>query len=433
MAELIFEPESSLREIDASVFFLCLSLLRIVIPAGVRKIHGGAFSRSPIRSIAVASDSPSFRSDGYFLLDSGNGLVRYFGGESTVTIGRGIVALCRGCFSACISLRKLLFESGSTLTELEPFIFRGCENLSLVDLPPSLENVHGSAFAEAKFARISVDAGNRHLGIIGDFLIDITRSRLVRYFGSSRAIILSRAVQIIGSYCFAYCGDLGSLLFESGSRLTRIGRRAFFQCGSLRSLVVPASVTTICGCAFAESGIREISIEDGNGHFCVIGEFLLDSTHTSLIAFFGIAATVTISSKIQVLCDSCFLGCGTLSRLHFEPGSRLRRIERLAFGGCSSLHTIHIPSSIESLEREWFLDSHFHGGVVFDTVQFESCESLSRMVDGDCGDLSGDFSLEVRDWTEESMIRGYCVDTVISDTFVRLKKSSDSVTNYVVE
>jgi hypothetical protein len=192
--------------------------------------------------------------------------------------------------------------------------------------------------------------------------------------------------------------DLRNLSFEPGSRLTRIGRCAFASC-LLRSIVIPASVTEICGGAFAGSGIREISIEDGNEHFCVIDEFLLDITQTSLISF---------------------------SRLNFEPDSQLRRIERLAFGGCSSLHTILIPSSIESLDREWFLNCHFYGGVVFDTVQFESYESLSRIVHNDCGDLSGNISIEVLEWTDESMIPGYYVDTALSDTIVRLKRSSES-------
>jgi hypothetical protein len=142
-----------------------------------------------------------------------------------------------------------------------------------------------------------------------------------------------------------------SLGFESGSKLTRSGGNAFARC-SVRLIVIPASVTSICGGAFSESGIRQILIEEGNKHFCVIDEFLLDITQTLLIAFLGTAATVTISSMVQILCDSCFLGCSTLSRLHFEPDSELRRIERLVFGGCSSLHTISVPSSIESLERE---------------------------------------------------------------------------------
>jgi hypothetical protein len=187
--------------------------------------------------------------------------------------------------------------------------------------------------------------------------------------------------------------------------------------------VIPASVTTICGGAFRKSGISSISVEDGNKHFCVDGQFLLDITKTSLIAFFGITSTLAISPEIQVICDSCFLGRETISRLIFESDSQIRRIERLAFGGCTSLHTICFPSSIESLEREWFIDSHFSGGCVFDTVQFEDCESLSRMVNGDCADLSGDFTIEVLDWDDETVIPGYCFDAVLSDDVVRLKKA----------
>jgi hypothetical protein len=337
-----------------------------------------------------------------------------------------MVSLRRGCFDDCDSIRQLVFESESTLTELDDFVFDGCRDLELTELPSSLMKVTGSSLANAAFSSISVDPGNRYLQVIADFLIDITRSKLIRYFGSSSAIILTRSVEIIGSYCFSDCAGLMSLSFETGSKLTRFGRSAFSGCLSLRSIVVPASVTTICGGAFAESGIREISIEDGNEHFCVMGQFLLDITKTSLIASFGIAATVTIPPEIQVLCDSCFFNCRTLSRLNVEAGSQLRHIERLAFGECSSLHAIIIPASIKSLEREWFLASHFYGGVVFDIVQFESSESLSRMVHDDCADLSGDFSIEVLDWSDESMIPGYCVDTVISGHLVRLTKSTDS-------
>jgi hypothetical protein len=196
----------------------------------------------------------------------------------------------------------------------------------------------------------------------------------------------------------------------------------------IKSIVIPASVKSISGSAFACSGIRSIWIEDGNQHFCVSGDFLLDITRTSLILFFGTAATVIIDPEIQVLCDSCFYGCETISRLHFEAGSQLHRIERCAFANCSSLHTICIPSSIESLDREWFLFCHFNGNVVFDIVQFESAESLAKMVIGDSADLSGGFEIEVLNWNEEIVIPGYCVEVKLSCNLIRLKKEDHSLT-----
>jgi hypothetical protein len=159
----------------------------------------------------------------------------------------------------------------------------------------------------------------------------------------------------------------------------------------------------------------------------VIGQFLLDFTRTSLIAYFGTAATVTIDRNIRVLCDSCFCDCTALSRIEFEIGSDLRRIEWCAFAGCTSLHTICIPSSIESLEREWFRLTYYYRGVVFDTVQFESAESLSTMLISDRVDLSGDFDIDVCNWKDETEIAGYYVEAILPGNLARLKKSSESV------
>jgi hypothetical protein len=287
-------------------------------------------------------------------------------------------------------------------------------------------NVHGAAFTGAKFVKICVEIGNGKLRAINDFLVDVARSKLIRYFGLLTEIKLSRDVKVIGSYCFADLTKIESLTFEHGSKLARIGRNAFSECVSLRSIVIPASVTEIAGGAFASSGICNVSVEEGNSCFCVSGKFLLGNAGTSLVAFFGIAATVAISREIEIICDSCFLGCKTMSRLTFEAGSRLRRIERFAFAECSSLHTICIPSSIECLEREWFLDSYFYRGAVFDTVQFESAESLEKMVIARSADLSGDFEIEVMNWNGEKPIPSYCVQTVISGNLVLLRKSTDS-------
>jgi hypothetical protein len=321
--------------------------------------------------------------------------------------------------------RSVAFESGAVLTAIVDWVFQECTDLEIVDLPASLVSVHGAAFAMAAITKVSVDAGSPHMRVIGDFLVDIARAMLIRYFGSSPAIVLSRAVAILGNYCFAYCADLTSLALERGSGLTRVERGAFVFCTSLASILIPASTTMIAGSAFALSGIRHVTVEEGNTHFCVSGQNLLDSTRTALIAFFGTAATVRIDRKIQILCDCCFVDRTTLSRVEFEPGSELRRIEWCAFGGCLSLHSIRIPASIEALEEGWFRSSCFDAGSTFDTVRFESAESLSKMIVTGCADLSGDFYLEVFNLNGEPEIPGYVVERIVSDNFVRLKKSPE--------
>jgi hypothetical protein len=320
-----------------------------------------------------------------------------------------------------------LFESESNLVNIEEWVFSGCTDLELTDLPASLVHVHGSAFGTAKISKISVAAGNPRLRVIDNFLIDITEAKLIRCFSSSSGIILNRAIEIIGPYCFDNCDDLSNLTFESGSKLSIIERAAFARSSSLNSITIPASVTRIDGNVFSCSGIVNVSIEEGNSHFCVIGQFLLDFTRTSLIAYFGTAATVTIDRNIRVLCEYSFADRTTLSRIEFEIGTDLRRIEWCAFAGCTSFHKIWIPSSIESLEREWFRLSCFYDGVVFDTVQFESAESLSTMLVSNRVDLSGDFDIEVFNWKDKTEIAGYFVEAILPGNIVRLKKASESL------
>jgi hypothetical protein len=127
----------------------------MLIPASVRKIDGCAFMKTGIRSIAVAC-SPHFRTDGYFLIDSAGGIVRYFGDEANLTVPMGIVALRRECFSHCTTLCKVVFEPGSALAEIAENAFSGCTNLELVDIPASIQIIHGSAFVNASFAGISL-------------------------------------------------------------------------------------------------------------------------------------------------------------------------------------------------------------------------------------------------------------------------------------
>jgi hypothetical protein len=187
--------------------------------------------------------------------------------------------------------------------------------------------------------------------------------------------------------------------------------------------VIPASVTTICGNAFGGSAIRRIAVESGSEHFSAVDDFLLDITGTRLVTCFALGATQAIPGEIEVICESSFPRSQSLSRLVFEPDSQLRRVERLAFARCLSLHTIRFPAAVELLERDWFRNSHSDDVVLFDTVQFESAESLATMLAGDCADLRPDFAVEVLNWNGETVIPGYCVDIVLSENWVRLKKA----------
>jgi hypothetical protein len=65
----------------------------------------------------------------------------------------------------------------------------------------------------------------------------------------SQSILIPSHVEIRGSECFAYCGSLSSITFESNSHLTRIESEAFSD-SRLQSILIPSQILFIASDAF---------------------------------------------------------------------------------------------------------------------------------------------------------------------------------------
>jgi hypothetical protein len=207
------------------------------------------------------------------------------------------------------------------------------------------------------------------------------RSRLTRIepqafsFGSSlQSICLPASLEFLGMESFYWCGSLSSFSFEFGSKLTRIEPLALCNCPSLTSFSLPASLKIISPSALNGTGISHIAVEEGNCHFRVSGDFLVDTEGISVIRYFGSASRVALAPHIEIVRACCFYSCKSLCPLIFDSGPKLRRIESEAFFGCSSLQLISLPASVE-----------FLGGGSFSTCTslssftFESGSKLTRI------------------------------------------------------
>jgi hypothetical protein len=77
-----------------------------------------------------------------------------------------------------------------------------------------------------------------------------------------------------------------ALTFEPDSELCEIEAEAFSDLPILESLRFPASVSVIAGSAFWRTGISKLTFDDGNSHFRVFNNFLIDSAGITLIRSF---------------------------------------------------------------------------------------------------------------------------------------------------
>jgi hypothetical protein len=185
----------------AYIFEGCDSLLVICIPARVRELTAMSLARSRIESVTVDPENRSFKVWSCFLVDfAGTCLVRYFGKEGEVAIGRDILGIARGCFSYCDSIGSVRFEPGCQITTLSESAFEQCSSLESICIPAS--------------------------------------------------------VLTIATDCFRNCRRLSTVTFEAGSHVPKIGHSVFAECPSLHSIRLPASVAVISPSCFDKADLR---------------------------------------------------------------------------------------------------------------------------------------------------------------------------------
>jgi hypothetical protein len=172
------------------------------------------------------------------------------------------------------------------------------------------------------------------------------------YTGSGGAVLLSNFVTSIGSNAFYNCGNLTNVTIPAS--VTSIGDSAFFSCSSLASATIPDSVTNIGDLAFCYCfSITNISIGIG---VTSIGKgiFYENSSLTS----------VTIPNTVTSIGEWPFSSCGSLTNVTF--GDSLVGIGVAAFDSCGTLTSVTIPNSVTGIGES----------------AFDSCSSLTNVTIG---------------------------------------------------
>jgi hypothetical protein len=232
-----------------------------------------------------------------------------------------------------------------------------------VCIPSSIQKLCSGSFrASESLSAVAFECGSR-LSRIGP---------LAFYNCSSlSSICIPSSVQKLCRHCFADSRSLSSVGFEPGSQLSCIEGAAFSGCFALWSFCIPPGLQVLGPTVFAAANLLQVSISDGNRHFKVRDGFLMNFAGTSINWYFGKSHEITIPKSIERLEASCFGGRQCHPSVVFESGSRLICIEAEAFSMWRRLASICIPSSVEKLCRGCFADCSS-----LSTVSFESGSKL---------------------------------------------------------
>lgn len=247
-------------EIYQGAFYMCIALTDVTIPDRVTSIGIGAFSDcTSLANITISDSVTSIGDDAFYGCTS----------LTNITIPNSVTTIGSNAFFLCSSLVNIIIQDG--VTTISSYTFAGCYLLESVTIPNSVTTIGNYAFANCdSLADITIPDSVTSIG-----------NNAFNYCRSLTSITIPNGVTSIGSNAFNGCESLESLtvaddnpiyhsagncIIETESKtlivgcqnsiipndgsVTTIGDRAFGNCESLTSIIIPDSVTTIGDFAF---------------------------------------------------------------------------------------------------------------------------------------------------------------------------------------
>ena len=369
-------------------------LVSVSIPDGVTSVGRFAFYGCRELTSVVISDSVKTL-DLYCFHGCAN--------LTSVTLGSGVKMIKQNAFADCSSLSSLTLPE--SVRTIGPSAFSGCTGLTSVTVPNSVQSIGLGAFSGcsglteitvpfvgAKAGVTATDEDRYPLGYIfgtQDYPGGIETEQEYRtgsdttvsetYYIPSRLssvtvtggkilhgafsgcaglteITLPLGVTEIGSMAFSGCAGLTKITLPLG--VTEIGSEAFSGCAGLTDFTIPTSVTSIGNGAFSSCPNLARIIATGNTAYKVRNRCLIE-IETKRLIWGSNSSMIPTDGSVTTIASLAFTGNNSKSYSYsVNVPSGVTRIEDLAFYGCTTLGSLDLPESLESIGANAFSLCH---------------------------------------------------------------------------
>ena len=364
LASVTFGENSKLTSIGEVAFLNCSSLTSIEIPASVTSIGSSAFHYCyklvevyNLSSLSVTKGSTDHGYVGYYALNvytsldtsskqwtTDDGFIFYEDGDVCYLLGYTgdktdlvLPADCNGkayaiyqyAFCNCSGLTSITIPDG--VTSIGSDAFEDCTSLASITIPASVKSIGSDAFRDCtSLSDIKIPASVKSIGSDAFYGCSALSGITLPFVGATKdGTTNTHFGYIFGAFSYRDNGSyipnsLKTVVITDG---TSIGECAFYDCDSLASITIPASVKSIGSDAF--SGCDSLaSVTFGeNSKLTSIGECAFYACNS--------LTSITIPANVTSICDYAFEDCTSLASVTFGENSKLESIGFVAFYNCS--------------------------------------------------------------------------------------------------
>ena len=340
-----------------------------------------------------------------FIISDEGTLIEYKGNESEIIIPEGVIKLKNALFWKNTKIKKVVFPI--SLQFLGGDTFYGCINLKEIVITKNIISIGDNPFADCP----KLELVNKSANFVYEngALYDKDKTRLI-YFSiknSPKSFVTPPTLISIGKHAFYNCHNIKQITLSENIRIIEnnpfsnlpqlklinnskhfkfiegalynaslttlfyyehsydseilnipnkvriIGRHSFYNCKTIKKIVIPKSVEIIGYNPFARCS--NLTIKNYSPNYIYENECLYTKDKKELIYHNSSSKIkkMIISDGVEKIGRSAFFDCIHLEEIILPKTIKI--IERSAFAGCKNLKMINMPRSIENIGDWAFL------------------------------------------------------------------------------
>ncbi len=371
---------TGVTELPASVFQNCESLVSVELPSGITGLGNSCFDYCPsLASIQLTSEGGGGTPTPFSLTETnelpselttlGNKCFRKCSSLTTIELPSGVTELGNSCFIDCSALTEVICYAVEPPT-LGTTVFSG------VDVDNCTLYVPNGSKSEYEATSQWNDFGNIEEMEVNSFSGTVNVDGIYYELEDGEATIVQQN-HPDGLYYSSLTGDVvvpEKIVFEGTSYpVVTINTYAFRET-DIESITLPSSITTWGNSLFYQcESLKEVVMPDN-----------LEAIPTGCFKECPSLESVTLPSSLTVLGDQSFYECYSLKSIELPDG--LTTIGTYCFTECSSLESIVIPKGVTAIPASAFqyceslVSVELPSGITtFGNYSFDGCTSLESI------------------------------------------------------